>query len=93
MAKAEKLGKKLLLPVDTTIAEDSLIQSTLKSKLRLLILTRFLLTWKDLTSEQRHKLFADAVKDAKTVVWNGPMGVFEKPNFAKGTDCSCKGSC
>ena len=31
------------------------------------------------------KLFADAVKDAKTVVWNGPMGCFEMPNFAKGT--------
>ena len=30
-------------------------------------------------------LFADAVKDAKTVVWNGPMGVFEMPNFAEGT--------
>ena len=31
------------------------------------------------------KLFADALADAKTVVWNGPMGVFEMPNFAKGT--------
>ena len=31
------------------------------------------------------KLYADAVKDAKTVVWNGPMGVFEMPNFAAGT--------
>ncbi len=31
------------------------------------------------------KLFSDAVKEAKTVVWNGPMGVFEFPNFAKGT--------
>lgn len=31
------------------------------------------------------KLFADAIKDAKTVVWNGPMGVFEFPNYAKGT--------
>ena len=31
------------------------------------------------------KLFSDAIKEAKTVVWNGPMGVFEFPNFAKGT--------
>ena len=31
------------------------------------------------------ELFAEAIKDAKTVVWNGPMGVFEMPNFAKGT--------
>lgn len=32
------------------------------------------------------KLFSDVLKDAKTVVWNGPMGVFEMPNFAKGTN-------
>lgn len=31
------------------------------------------------------ELYKDALKDAKTVVWNGPMGVFEFPNFAKGT--------
>ena len=34
---------------------------------------------------ETEKIFCDAVKDAKTVVWNGPMGVFEFPNFAKGT--------
>lgn len=55
MAKAEKLGKKLLLPIDTTIAAGFLILSTLKSKLRLLIQTRFLLIWKALTSAQRHR--------------------------------------
>ncbi len=39
---------------------------------------------KDWTSDQRQsKMFADAVKDAKTVVWNGPMGCFEMPNFAQ----------
>ena len=32
------------------------------------------------------KVFSEAVKQAKTVVWNGPMGVFEMPNFAKGTN-------
>ncbi len=36
--------------------------------------------------EESRKLFADAIKNAKTVVWNGPMGVFEFPNFAKGTE-------
>ena len=36
------------------------------------------------------ELYADAVKSAKTVVWNGPMGVFENPILAKGTIASCK---
>ena len=36
------------------------------------------------------KLFCDAVKDAKTVVWNGPMGCFEMPNFAHGTEAVAK---
>ena len=46
---------------------------------------------KDLISDQRQQRFsADAVKDAKTVVWNGPMGCFEMPNFAKGTEAVAK---
>lgn len=36
--------------------------------------------------EKTIALYKDAIKDAKTVVWNGPMGVFEMPNFAKGTN-------
>ena len=39
---------------------------------------------------ETEKLFADAVKDAKTVVWNGPMGCFEMPNFAHGTEAVAK---
>ena len=35
--------------------------------------------------EESRKLFADAIKGAKTVIWNGPMGVFENPTLAKGT--------
>jgi phosphoglycerate kinase len=35
--------------------------------------------------EKTRQLFADAIKDAGTVIWNGPMGVFEMPNFAEGT--------
>ena len=35
---------------------------------------------------RQFELYKDALKDAKTVVWNGPMGVFEMPNFAKGTN-------
>ena len=39
---------------------------------------------------ETEKLFAEAVKDAKTVVWNGPMGCFEMPNFAHGTESVAK---
>ena len=39
---------------------------------------------------ETEKLFSEAVKDAKTVVWNGPMGCFEMPNFAHGTEAVAK---
>ena len=42
------------------------------------------------TATETEKIFADAVKDAKTVVWNGPMGCFEMPNFAHGTEAVAK---
>ncbi|MGN1112379.1 MAG: phosphoglycerate kinase [Acutalibacteraceae bacterium] len=86
IAKAESLGKKLLLPVDTTIAasfpepidaeievENVPSNAIPADKMGL-----------DIGSETA-KLYADAVKSAKTVVWNGPMGVFENPTLAKGT--------
>lgn len=86
MDKAESLGKKLLLPIDTTIAasfpdpidaeiEVENVQSSEipADKMGL-----------DIGAETA-KLYADAVKSAKTVVWNGPMGVFENPTLAKGT--------
>ena len=82
--KAQANGKKLLLPVDTTIAAefpdpidgdiDVFVSDTIPAdKMGLDIGTK--------TAE----LYADAVKSAKTVVWNGPMGVFENPTLAKGT--------
>ena len=86
MAKAEKLGKKLLLPVDTTIAagfpnpidgpiEVSVVDvDSIPSNMEGLDI-----------GDKTCELFADAVKNAKTVVWNGPMGVFENPTLAKGT--------
>ncbi len=45
---------------------------------------------KDWTSDQRQKIYADAVKDAKTVVWNGPMGCFENAELAHGTEAVAK---
>ncbi len=82
--KAKANGKKLLLPVDTTIADafpdpidadiDVTVSDTIPAdKMGLDIGTK--------TAE----LYAEAVKSAKTVVWNGPMGVFENPTLAKGT--------
>lgn len=86
LAKAEAKGKQLLLPVDTTIAsafpnpidaditvENVSADSIPADKMGL-----------DIGTETQ-KLFADAVKSAKTVVWNGPMGVFENPTLAQGT--------
>ncbi len=86
LAKAEKLGKKILLPVDTAVAasfpdpiDAEIAIENVKSteipadKMGL-----------DIGTETQ-KLFAEAVKSAKTVVWNGPMGVFENPTLAQGT--------
>ena len=86
MAKAEKLGKKLVLPVDAAVADafpnpiDAEIpvdyvdvENIPADKIGLDI------------GPKSAELFAEAAKTAKTVVWNGPMGVFENPVLAKGT--------
>ena len=86
MAKAEKLGKKLLLPVDTGVAAsfpdpiDGPIDVTYVDSDKIPADQEGL----DI-GPKTQELFADAVKTAKTVVWNGPMGVFENPTLAKGT--------
>ena len=85
-SKAEKAGKKLLLPVDATIAAvfpdpiDGAIDVTTVDADKIPADKMGL----DIGSKTM-ELFADAVKSAKTVVWNGPMGVFENPTLAKGT--------
>ena len=86
MKKAEEKGVNLLLPIDTVIAKafpdpiDAPIEvCTVKSDA---IPEGYM--GLDIGEETR-KLFADAAKAAKTVVWNGPMGVFENPILAKGT--------
>ena len=86
MAKAEAKGVKLLLPVDTVVADsfpnpiDGPIDVTTVSVDQIPADKEGL----DI-GEQTRKLFAEAAKSAKTVVWNGPMGVFENPTLAKGT--------
>ncbi len=86
MEKAEKLGKKLLLPVDTTIASHfpDPIDGPIEVKVVAADAIPADMEGLDIGTETS-KLYADAVKSAKTVVWNGPMGVFENPTLAAGT--------
>lgn len=86
MKKAEKLGKKLLLPVDTTIAADfpNPIDATIEVSSVASDKIPADMEGLDI-GPKTAELFADAVKSAKTVVWNGPMGVFENPILAAGT--------
>ncbi|HBN55934.1 MAG TPA: phosphoglycerate kinase [Lachnospiraceae bacterium] len=84
--KAKSLGKTMLLPVDTVVAEafPSPIDAEIKVetvKSNEIPADRMGLD----IGEETARLYADAVKSAKTVVWNGPMGVFENPILAKGT--------
>ena len=86
MEKAEKLGKKLLLPVDSVTIEkfpnpiDAEVETAVYGV-------------EDMPADREGcdigpktaAMYADAVKSAKTVVWNGPMGVFENPTLAAGT--------
>jgi len=83
MAKAEKNGVKLLIPVDTVVADAFSNDANFKTVGRGGIEKG----WEGVDiGQETIKLYSDAVKEAKTVVWNGPMGVFEMSNFAKGTN-------
>lgn len=80
--KAEEKGVKLLIPIDTIVADDFSNDANTKIVERGEIPAD--MEGLDIGPESQ-KLFAEAVAGAKTVVWNGPMGCFEMPNFAKGT--------
>lgn len=84
--KAEKLGKKLLLPIDTTIAAN--FPDPIDGPIEVSVVSADAIP-ADMEGldigTKTAELFADAVKSAKTVVWNGPMGVFENPTLAAGT--------
>ena len=86
MAKAEKLGKNLYLPIDTTVADG--FPNPIDAEIEVSVVAA------DAIPADKEGLdigpatcekFAEAVKTAKTVVWNGPMGEFENPILAKGT--------
>ena len=80
--KAKEKGVNFLLPVDTVITKEFKNDTEYKT-----VPTGEIPDgWMGLDiGEKTRELFADAIKGAKTVVWNGPMGVFEMENFAKGT--------
>ena len=86
MDKAEKLGKKLLLPIDTTIAAGFPNPIDAPIEVSVVDADKIPADMEGLDiGTKTAELYADAVKSAKTVVWNGPMGVFENPTLAKGT--------
>ncbi len=86
LAKAEKAGKKLLLPIDTVVCKsfpdpidapvDVITVDSNKIPADMMGMD---------IGEKTRKLYAEAIASAKSVVWNGPMGVFENPTLAKGT--------
>ena len=86
IAKAEKLGKKLLLPVDAVTIKE--FPNPIDAEVETAVYAS-----DEMPADRQgcdigpktQEIFADAVKSAKTVVWNGPMGVFENPTLAAGT--------
>ena len=85
--KAKEKGVKLLIPIDTVVGDD------FKNDCNFKVVGRGEIP-DDMEGmdigPKTCELFTDAIKDAKTVVWNGPMGCFEMPNFAKGTIAICE---
>ena len=86
MEKAEKCGKQLLLPVDTVVTthfpnpidEDIEVKTVDSDAIPADMMGMDI-------GEKTRELYANAIKSAKAVIWNGPMGVFENPVLAKGT--------
>ena len=80
--KAEEKGVKLLLPVDNIIGD----QFSNDANTQIVKTGEIPDGWEGMDiGPETEKIFSEAVKDAKTVVWNGPMGCFEMPKFAHGT--------
>lgn len=91
MEKAESLGKKLLLPIDTVVCAGfpDPIDAPVETEV---VASDAIPSDKEGLDigPKTAELFAEAVKSAKTVVWNGPMGVFENPTLAAGTNAVAK---
>ncbi len=86
MAKAEEKGVKILLPVDCTIAKEFPDPIDAPIEISVVDADKIPADYMSLDiGTKTAELYANEVKNAKTVVWNGPMGVFENPTLAKGT--------
>ena len=86
MEEAQKLGKKFLLPIDNILADK--FDAGAKTQVGE---GDFPDAWEGVDIGPRTiTLFSDEIKRAKTIIWNGPMGCFEMPPFAKGTNAICK---
>ena len=86
MAKAEAKGVKLLLPVDAVVADS--FPNPIDAEIPVQTVAADAIPSDKMgldIGEKSQAIFAEAAKTAKTVVWNGPMGVFENPTLAKGT--------
>lgn len=86
LKKAEEKGVKILLPIDTTTAKA--FPDPIDAPIDVTVVESNAIPADSMGLDigpKTAELFADAVKSAKTVVWNGPMGVFENPTLAKGT--------
>ncbi|MBR6107939.1 MAG: phosphoglycerate kinase [Oscillospiraceae bacterium] len=91
LAKAEQLGKKILLPVDTAIAAAFPEPIDAPIDIEFVDSDKIPADMMGLDiGPKTAELFAEAAKNAKTVVWNGPMGVFENPTLKKGTVAVCE---
>lgn len=87
MEKAKTKGVELLLPVDTVVAKEFKNDTEFKN----VSIDAIEDGWMGLdVGPETVKVFSEALKGAKTVVWNGPMGVFEMENYAKGTIGVCE---
>ena len=87
LKKAEEKGVKLLLPVDNIIGDDF----SNDANTQVVKSGEIPEGWEGMDiGPDTEKIFCDAVADAKTVVWNGPMGCFEMPKFAHGTEAVAK---
>ncbi len=86
MKKAEELGKKLLLPIDTVVTDA--FPNPIDAEIAVETVDADKMPADKMGMDigpKTRELYAEAVKSAKTVVWNGPMGVFENPILAAGT--------
>ena len=87
MKKAEEKGIKLMLPVDTVVGKEFKEDTESKNVKS----TEIPADWEGFDiGEESIKVFSEEIKRAKTVVWNGPLGLFEFPQFAVGTNAIAK---